>query len=63
MNAAMARAMLRGRSYTLPDDVQAMAKPVLAHRLILAGGALSSRETPEQLIDRLIRSVKVPSVS
>jgi MoxR-like ATPase len=30
MNAAMAKAMLSGRNYTLPDDVQAMIKPVLA---------------------------------
>ncbi len=64
MNASMARAMLAGRSYTLPDDVQAMVKPVLAHRLILAGGgAISAKETPEQLLDRIIRSVRVPSVS
>jgi MoxR-like ATPase len=62
MNAAMARALLSGRNYTLPDDVQAMAKPVLAHRLIMNGGG-GAKDTPEPAIDKIMRSVKVPSVS
>ena len=33
---AKARASPRGRDYVLPDDVKAIAAPVLAHRLILA---------------------------
>ena len=36
LRAAKARAMLRGRDHALPDDVQALAEPVLAHRLVLA---------------------------
>jgi MoxR-like ATPase len=36
LRAAKARAMLQGRDHTLPDDVQALAVPVLAHRLMLA---------------------------
>ncbi|MCW3064485.1 MAG: ATPase associated with various cellular 3 [Solirubrobacterales bacterium] len=36
LRAAKARAMLQGRDHTLPDDVQALAEPVLAHRLMLA---------------------------
>jgi MoxR-like ATPase len=28
--------MMRGRDHALPDDVQALARPVLAHRLVLA---------------------------
>jgi MoxR-like ATPase len=35
LRAAKAHAMMRGRDHTLPDDVQAMAQPVLAHRLLL----------------------------
>jgi MoxR-like ATPase len=62
MNAAMARALLSGRNFTLPDDVQAMVKPVLGHRLIMNGGSVT-KETPEQVLDKIIRSVKVPSVS
>ena len=36
LRAAKARAMLHGRDHVLPDDVQALAQPVLAHRLLLA---------------------------
>lgn len=63
MNAAMARAMLQGRSYTLPDDVQAMAAPVLAHRLVLSLEAVQENDTAEDLIQLIIQSVKVTGVS
>jgi MoxR-like ATPase len=36
LRAAKARAMVGGRDHALPDDVQALAEPVLAHRLLLA---------------------------
>ncbi len=36
LRAAKARAMMQGRDHALPDDVQALAAPVLAHRLVLA---------------------------
>jgi MoxR-like ATPase len=36
LRAAKARAMMSARDHALPDDVQALAEPVLAHRLVLA---------------------------
>jgi len=39
LRAAKARAMVEGRDHALPDDVQALAAPVLAHRLVLAPAA------------------------
>lgn len=36
LRAAKAHAMLHGRDHALPDDVQALAEPVLAHRLALS---------------------------
>lgn len=63
MNAAMANAMLCGRSYTLPDDVQTMAQPVLAHRLVLNFQGNERAETPENILDEIIKSVQVPGVS
>jgi MoxR-like ATPase len=39
LRAAKAQAMLAGRDHALPDDVQALAEPVLAHRLVLAPDA------------------------
>lgn len=63
MNAAMAHAMLKGRSFTLPDDVQAMAKPVLAHRLVLNAKDILAGETPESILDEILRFIKVPAVT
>jgi MoxR-like ATPase len=39
LEASKARALLEGRSYVLPDDIKALAQPVLAHRLIVAAEA------------------------
>jgi MoxR-like ATPase len=39
LKAAKARAALDGRDHALPDDVKALAQPVLAHRLLLGAGA------------------------
>jgi len=63
MNAAMARAMLQGRGFTLPDDVQYMAEAVLAHRIVISLQAVQSRETPESLIEEILFKTKVPGVS
>jgi MoxR-like ATPase len=41
LRAAKARALLQGRDHALPDDVQALAVPVLAHRLLLGPGAVA----------------------
>jgi MoxR-like ATPase len=43
LRAAKARALLDGRDHALPDDVQALAQPVLAHRLVLAPEAIDVR--------------------
>jgi MoxR-like ATPase len=40
LRAAKARALMHGRDHALPDDVQALADVVLAHRLVLAPEAL-----------------------
>lgn len=63
MNAAVAHAMMQGRDYTLPDDVQYMSEAVLAHRLILNLQANQERETPKTLLRSILRSIKVPGVS
>jgi MoxR-like ATPase len=63
MNAAMARAMLDGREYTLPDDVQAMAVPVLAHRLVLNLQAVQENEATEKIIKSILATTRVPGIS
>ncbi len=56
LRAAKAHAMLKGRDHALPDDVQALAEPVLAHRLVLAPG--SSRAAAEDIVSDAIASVR-----
>lgn len=59
--AAQGRAFLAGRDHATPDDVKALAVPVLAHRLLLDGGALDdTRLASEQLVARLLHDVAVP---
>jgi MoxR-like ATPase len=48
LRAAKARALLQGRDHALPDDVQALAQPVLAHRLVLAPEAVEA--TPADVV-------------
>jgi MoxR-like ATPase len=56
LRAAKAHAMLEGRDHALPDDVQALAQPVLAHRLVLAPG--SARSVAEDVIADAVSSVR-----
>jgi MoxR-like ATPase len=57
--AAQARALLQGRSYVLPDDVKALAGPVLAHRLVLTSQARLRGETPDGVMAGIVASVGV----
>jgi MoxR-like ATPase len=49
-----ARALLQGRTHVTCEDVQALAKPVLRHRLVLSFTAESEGVTPDDLIERII---------
>ena len=58
--AAQARAYIQGRGHVLPDDVKAMAVPVLAHRLILDDNAAHSGILAETIVRELLQAVPVP---
>ena len=60
LRAARAAAALGGRDHVLPDDVQNMAGPVLAHRLLLTADATLARRSPEQVVADLVATVPVP---
>ncbi len=51
---AKARALLQGRSHVTCDDIRALAKPVLRHRLVLSFTAESEGLSPDNLVDRII---------
>ena len=57
---AQARAAIDGRDFVTPDDVKAMATPVLAHRMILASNARVRGHTTEQALEEVLSSVPVP---
>jgi MoxR-like ATPase len=61
LRAARAAAALAGRDHVLPDDVQAMAVPVLAHRLLLTPDAALARRDPQRVVTDLLATVPVHS--
>lgn len=60
--AAKASAYIYEREYATPDDVKAMAKSVLAHRIILSPQGKSTYGTSEELIDDLLKNLEVPAM-
>lgn len=60
VRAARAYAALDGRHYVVPDDVQALAVPVLAHRLLPGPEAQMERLSPEQIVAKLVARLPVP---
>ena len=60
MRAGQALAALRGREYTLPDDIKSLAVPVLAHRLILKEQDRLRGDLPEHTLEGIIKRVPVP---
>jgi MoxR-like ATPase len=60
LRASRARAALDGRDYVIPDDIQALAGPVLAHRLLPTADAMVERKLPEQVVARLVAEIPLP---
>ena len=61
LRAAKASAALSGRDYVLPDDVQALATPVLAHRLLPTAQAQLNRRTAEHVVADILQRTPVPA--
>ena len=59
-NAARARAALDGRAYVIPDDVKALAVPVLRHRLTLSPAAEIEGRDMEALVAELVEATEAP---
>ncbi|MFQ5933484.1 MAG: AAA family ATPase [Dehalococcoidia bacterium] len=59
---SQARAFLEGRDYVLPDDVKVLAKPVLAHRIIINPAIRSQDITGSTAIESVLDSMPVPGV-
>jgi MoxR-like ATPase len=59
-HTSQALAALRGRSYVLPDDVQAMVEPVLAHRLVPSTRQRLHGHTVSDVLQELLAQIPVP---
>jgi MoxR-like ATPase len=57
---AKARALLQGRTHASPEDIRALAHPILRHRILLNYRAEAEGLTVEKVVDRLLSTVKPP---
>jgi MoxR-like ATPase len=58
---ARARAMARGRDYVVPDDIKALAQPVLGHRLVRTPEATMQGVSAADIVDEILDVVPVPT--
>lgn len=58
--AVRAYAMVQGRDYVVPEDVKALAVPVLAHRLTTAR-SFGSKSSAKEITERLLSTVSLPT--
>lgn len=58
LRATRAHAALEGRSHAIPEDVQAMAAPMIGHRLVSAGG---SNTSTDEIVNDIVRRTQVPA--
>jgi MoxR-like ATPase len=62
VQAARSLAVVRGRDYVLVEDLQALAKDALRHRLVLTYQALAEGVTPDAILERVLASVPLPEL-
>jgi MoxR-like ATPase len=62
VQASRARALIHGRDYATGQDVRALAKDALRHRLVLSYEALAEGMTPDRILDEVLAAVPVPDV-
>ena len=59
--AARALALINGRDYVLPTDVQAVARDVMAHRIVLGFDAIADNINPIDVVERILAMVPAPT--
>jgi MoxR-like ATPase len=60
VQASRALALVRGRDYVLAEDVHALVKDALRHRLVLTYQALAEEVAPDTILDTVVAAVPVP---
>jgi len=62
LRAGRARAALDGRDFVIPDDMQALALPVLAHRLLPSAEAVVTQQPPERVLASIVDHLPLPQL-
>jgi MoxR-like ATPase len=60
--AARALALIRGRDYVVPGDMEALARDAFRHRLVLSYRALAEEVSPDSLLDQVLAAVPMPQI-
>lgn len=60
MHLSQAFAFIRGRDYVLPDDIAAVFRGAIGHRLLLKQEAKLARNTPDEILGEILRATEVP---
>jgi MoxR-like ATPase len=58
--AAQAQAALHGREHVLPDDIQDVAVPILAHRIIVSPAARLRELSADRIVQEIVHNTPVP---
>ncbi|WP_342566092.1 MoxR family ATPase [Paenibacillus sp. FSL R7-0345] len=61
LRASQGYALIQGRDYVIPDDIKAVAGPVLAHRLVIQRGPGSREGQAAETVQQILREVEVPA--
>ena len=62
VQASRALALVRGRDYVVPEDLQELAKDAMRHRLVLSYQALAEEVSPDTILDAVLAAVPVPRI-
>jgi MoxR-like ATPase len=62
LKISQAWALLNGRDYVLPDDIKALAQPVMAHRLLIKARSKLRGVNKGRIIKQIINEIEVPLV-
>jgi MoxR-like ATPase len=62
VQGARALALIRGRDYVLVEDLQALARDALRHRLVLSYRALAEEVNPDSILDQVLAAVPAPQL-
>ena len=62
VQAARALALIRGREYAVVEDLQALVRDAMRHRLVLSYQALAEEVSPDAILDQVVAAVPTPQL-